>query len=170
MKHILVTGRPRTGKTTLMKRVIEDLDSCGGFYTEEIIENSQRVGFRIRTLDGKEGILAKKGLKTGFRLGSYGINLKDLEGLGVKAVEEALETKDIIIIDEIGKMELVSEKFKEAVLRALDSGKRLLGVIHIADIKFLNRIRERKDVAILEVSTENHDEVLRRIKLLLGSG
>lgn len=167
MKHILLTGRPRTGKTTLLKRIIKDLDSCGGFYTEEIIKDNKRVGFKIKTLDGKEGILAKKGLKSNFRLGRYGINLKDLEEIGVKAIEEALKNKDIIIIDEIGKMELFSKRFKRVVLETLDSAKRLLGVIHIAKTEFLNRIRKRKDIEIFEVNQDNHAEILNKVNSML---
>lgn len=167
MKHILLTGKPHTGKTTLLKRIIRGLNNCGGFYTEEIIKDNRRTGFRIKTLDGREGILASKGLKSKFKLGKYGINLKDLEEIGVKAVEEALKTKDTIVIDEIGKMELFSNKFKEAVKNALDSGKRLIGVIHIADLGFLNKIRQRKDVAILEVNLENHNQIFQEVKVLL---
>ena len=170
MKHILLTGKPRTGKTTLIKRIIEDLNSCGGFYTDEIIKNNQRRGFRIRTLEGKEGILASRDLKSKFKLGKYRINIKDLDEIGVKAIEEALETKDIIVIDEIGKMELFSDKFKAAVEKTLDSGKSLIGVIHIADIEFLNKIRGRKDVIVLETNLENHARIFQKVKTLLKSG
>lgn len=163
-QHILLTGKPRTGKTTLLKRIIKGLKfSCGGFYTEEIIKDGKRMGFRIKTLDGKEGILAKKGRKSRYRLGKYGINLEDLEGIGVKAIDEALKTKQIAVIDEIGKMELKSRKFKDAVLKVLDSNKRLIGVIHLADVKFLNTIRTRNDVVIFKVDLNNHEEVLKKM-------
>lgn len=170
MNHILLTGRPGTGKTTLLKKIIEVLDlPCGGFYTEEMKEYGQRAGFKIKTLDGEEGVLARKGLKSKIRLGGYGINLKDLDEIGVGAVDEAIKSKEIVVIDEIGKMELFSEKFKSAVEKALDSGKRVVGVIHIADLGFLNNIRKRKDVLMLEVGLENHDEVLRKVKEILKS-
>lgn len=169
MKHILLTGRPRTGKTTLLKRIIKDLKSfLGGFYTEEITTDNKRVGFRIKTLDGKEGILAMEGLKSGFRLGKYGINVEDLEAIGVKAVEDAVKTKDVVVIDEIGKMELFSQKFKDVVLKALDSNKRVMGVIHREDTKFLNDIKSRKDVAVFEVNLDNHDEIIKKINFMLG--
>lgn len=164
MRHILVTGRPRTGKTSLIKSLIPHLTSCGGFYTQEICENSKRVGFEIVTLDGKKGLLAKKGLSSKFRLGSYGIDIKDLEGIGVKAVEDAIKSKDVIVIDEIGKMELYSERFKRVVLEALDSGRRLLCIIHMEDIPFLKQIKERKDVLLLELTPDNRQDLLEKIK------
>lgn len=164
MKHILVTGKPRVGKTSLLKELIPYLSSCGGFYTQEMREGNSRTGFEIITLDGERGLLAKKGLKSPFRLGSYGIDINDLENIGVESVQKAINTKDIIIIDEIGKMELFSEKFKDVVLKALDSGKRLLGVIHREDMLFLKRIKERKDVLVLELMADNYSNVLNTIK------
>lgn len=170
MKHILLTGRPRTGKTTLLKRIIKDLKNpCGGFYTEEIRQGNQRIGFKIKTLNGKEGILAKKGLKSRFGLGKYGINIDDLEQIGVKAIEEAIKEKEIIVIDEIGKMELFSQKFKDIVLKALDSGKRVIGVIHIQDLEFLKAIKSRKDVEVFEVNLDNHEEIFKKITSMLDS-
>jgi nucleoside-triphosphatase len=160
--HILLTGKPGSGKTTLIKRIIQELDYCGGFYTEEIVEAGQRTGFKIRSLDGKEGILAKKGLNSRYKLGSYGINLRELEEIGVRAVEQSMESKEIIIIDEIGKMELFSERFKDTVLKALDSGKRVLGVIHIADLPFLDNIRKRGDVILFEVNLRNQEDIFKK--------
>jgi len=163
-RHILLTGKPRTGKTTLLKEIIKDLDSCGGFYTEEITQDNERAGFKIKTLDGKEGILAKKGLESKYRLGKYGINIKDLEEIGVEAIEEALKTKKIIIIDEIGKMEFFSEKFKDIAFRALDSDKRVIGIIH-RDL--LGLTGQHQDTEILKVNLNNHQEILSRCKSLL---
>jgi nucleoside-triphosphatase len=167
--HILLTGKPKTGKTTLLKRIIQDLKSCGGFYTEEIIGDGRRIGFKIKTLNGKEGILAKKGLKSRYRLGKYGINLEDLEKFGVETIENALNDKEIVVIDEIGKMELFSQKFKDIVLKALDSDKRVIGVIHGGALRFLNAIKSRKDVLVFKVNLDNHKELLNKISTIIGA-
>lgn len=167
--HILLTGKPRVGKTTLLKRIIQDLKSCGGFYTEEIIkEGRRRIGFKIKTLDGKEGILAKEGLKSRYRLGKYGINLEDLEKIGVGTIENTLNDKEIVVIDEIGKMELFSQKFKDIVLKALGSDKRVIGVIHRGRLGFLNAIKSRKDVLCFKVNLDNHKELLNKISAIIG--
>lgn len=142
--------------------------ACGGFYTEEIARGGERVGFLIRTAENNEAILAKKGLKSPHRLGKYGISCENLEKIGVAAIEEALRNKEIIIIDEIGKMELFSQKFKDIVMKALDSGKKVVGVIHLADWPFLNAIRQRDDVQVLEVTGENNEEVWRKISSLFS--
>ena len=161
--HILLTGKPRSGKTSLLKRITQDLKSVGGFYTEEIIKDNRRVGFKIITLEGKEGILAKEGLESRFKLGKYGINLKDLEEIGVEAIERALRDKEIVVIDEIGKMELFSQAFKDVVLKAFDSNKRVIGVIHREISEFLNSIKLRSDVLVFEVDLDNHQELLNKI-------
>lgn len=166
--HILLTGKPRSGKTTLLKKIITHLDNCGGFYTEEILEDNQRTGFKIKTLDGKEAILAHQKIKSNFHLGRYGINLKDLEGLAVKAIEEAIDKKEIIIIDEIGPMELFSQKFKKVVNKAFASGKRIIGVIHRKNTEFLDNLKNRKDVVLFEVSLDNQQEILKKVLSFIG--
>jgi nucleoside-triphosphatase len=166
IKCVLLTGLPRTGKTTLLKKIIENLNSCGGFYTEQIIQNNKRIGFKIKTLDGKEGILAKKDLESKYRLGKYGINLEDLENIGVKAIERAIREKEVVVIDEIGKMEFFSEKFKRVVSEALDSDRIVIGVIHR---NLLDTLKFRSDVEILEVNLNNHQEILKRCRSLLQS-
>lgn len=163
-ENILVTGKPRTGKTTLIKRLVGNLSSAGGFYTEEIRSGHDRVGFKIVTLDGKEGILAKKGMPSPFQVGEYGIDVKDLEEIGVKTIEEAIHTKEIIVIDEIAKMELFSPGFKEVVIKALDCPKMVLGVIQMSNLPFLNDIRNRRDVKIFKLDIYNRENLFRFLK------
>lgn len=91
-----------------------------------------------------------------------------METIGVKAIEKAQDCNEIIVIDEIGKMELFSEKFKTSVLNALDSGKRIIGVIHRGDEPFLNAIRKRKDVIVFEIHLQNHTEVYQKVLQLLN--
>lgn len=164
LTNFFVTGKPRVGKTTLIKRVIESLPCVGGFYTEEISHLNVRQGFKIITMDGKEGILARKGLPSPFRLGKYGINVKDLEEIGVKAIEEALLTKEMVVIDEIAKMELFSSLFREVVVKALDSSKRVIGVIQMTNHPFLNNIRNRPDVEIHQLETHNRETIFQIFK------
>lgn len=163
--NILITGKPRTGKTTLIKRLVENLSDthAGGFYTEEITKNNLRLGFKIVTLDGREGILAKKGMSSPFRLGQYGIDIHDLEEIGVNAIEQAIQEKDLIVIDEIAKMELFSSLFREVVIKALDCPKPVLGVIQMSKHPFLNQTRSRKDIEIHELTIQNRESLFESL-------
>lgn len=165
MKNILLAGRPGIGKTTIIKEWSEGLGGAGGFYTQDIREGKERIGFKIVTLSGKEGILARKGLPSQFRVGKYGVNITDLEGIGVKSIEESLINSEIkvIIIDEIGKMELVSVKFQEAVKKALDSPKLVIGVITQSPSLFVKEVKRRRNTKVVEVTRENRENLKKYI-------
>jgi len=168
MKNILICGPPGVGKTTLIKKILENINlRAGGFYTEEIKENNRRVGFKIISLDNQEGILAHISVKGMKRVGRYGVNIYDLENIGVKSLSQALRDDDLIIIDEIGKMEIFSDKFKEKVLDCLHSEKFVLATIGIGGDKFISKIKERKDIVLFTINIENRDRLIDRISSLI---
>jgi len=186
MKNIFISGEPRCGKTTLIKEIIEDLKlEAGGFYTSEIREAGERIGFEIRTLNGRKGILAHKDFQSPYRVGSYKVNIKDLEEIGVSSILKVLKEGKpctisqknersqktiqkmvrgkVIIIDEIGKMEMKSSEFKQAVLAALASENRVLGTLKLTPDSFTDKVRKRKDVKIFYLTKENKEEVKKEI-------
>jgi nucleoside-triphosphatase len=171
-KNILITGRPRVGKTTLIKHIALLLgDRAGGFYTEEIPGEGVRGrrGFRIITLDGKEGVLAEVGLESRFNVGKYGVNMKDLEEIGVAAINKSLDVKEWIVVDEIGKMEEFSNEFKDVMMRALNSNKRVLTTIRSKDSAFTSDIKLRSDVEIIKLTVPNRQEIFSRLEeMVLG--
>ena len=168
MKNILICGPPGVGKTTLIKKILENINlRAGGFYTEEIKENNRRVGFKIISLDNQEGILAHTSIKKSKRVGRYGVNIYDLENIGVKSLSQALRDDDLIIIDEIGKMEVFSEEFKEKVLDCLNSEKFVLATIGIGGDKFISNIKRRDDIILFKVTKENRNKLIEIISSLI---
>jgi len=168
MKNILICGPPGVGKTTLVKKILKNINlRAGGFYTEEIKENNRRVGFKIISLDNQEGILAHISIKGTKRVGRYGVNIDDLEGIGVKSLDRAPKNEDLVIIDEIGKMETFSDKFKEKVLACLNSEKFVLATIGIGGDKYISRIKERDDVTVFKMNRENRDELRDKVLSLI---
>ncbi len=168
MKNILICGPPGVGKTTLVKKILKNIDlRAGGFYTEEIKENNRRVGFKIISLDNQEGILAHISIKGAKRVGRYGVNIDDLESIGVKSLDRAPRNEDLVIIDEIGKMEIFSDKFKEKVLACLNSEKFVLATIGIGVDKYISRIKERDDVTVFKMNRENRDELRDKVLSLI---
>ena len=134
----------------------------GGMTTSEIRENGARVGFAIENLlTHKHGMLASLGQGDGGpRVGKYYVNLTDLEEIGVGAIQSAIDTAEVIILDELGPMELHSHRFVEAVKRALTSPKHLLATIHKrAQHPLILQIRSNPAFVILEVTTRNRDDL-----------
>lgn len=168
IKNIFLTGLPGCGKTTLIKEIIKELNlDAGGFYTEEIKERDKRVGFSIFSLDGRKGILAHQDFESSYRVSKYGVNLKDLEEIGVKAIKEGIRNKELIVIDEVGKQEMYSDKFKTAVISALNSKKKVLGTIKLTYDPFTDKIKKRKDTKILYLKRENFQNIKKEVKNLL---
>ncbi|MFQ5893993.1 MAG: nucleoside-triphosphatase, partial [Nitrospinota bacterium] len=110
---ILLTGPPRVGKTTCIERLLGRLEApAAGFFTREVREAGRRVGFDVEDLEGRRGVLSRIGLAGPHRVGRYGVDLADFEAVALPALEAGLEIGALVVIDEIGKMELFSERFK----------------------------------------------------------
>lgn len=165
---ILLTGEPGVGKTTVILKVLGrcGLDA-GGFHTAEIRERGVRVGFSITAIGGGSGVLAHRDIASGFRVGRYGVGIEALERIGVRSIEEAIAGKELVVVDEIGKMELHSPRFADAVVRAMDSGKHFLGTIMERPHPFADGIKKRREVRVIKVTLENRDSLAGEITDLL---
>ena len=160
----LLTGSPGTGKTTVIRQAIaRSKAKAGGFYTEEIRSGGARQGFRIVTLDGHDVTLSHVDFPGRYKVSKYGVNVHNLDNVGVAAINRAIEESDLIVIDEIGKMELFSPRFREAVLKAVDSGKKVLGTVMLSPNSFADGIKRHPDVKVIELTRANHDQVLTEI-------
>jgi nucleoside-triphosphatase len=164
----LVTGRPGCGKTTLIRRIVSSLAvRAGGFYTDDFRSGGRREGFRLVTLDGREAVLAGVSISSPFRVSRYGVDVAALDEVGVPALEEAVDGADLVVVDEIGKMEMASERFRRVVERALDSGVCLLGSIMLAPHPWADGIKSRPNVLVIGLTLENCGEVMERLSALL---
>ncbi|MBW1669634.1 MAG: NTPase [Deltaproteobacteria bacterium] len=159
-KNILITGPPRCGKSTLIERIIARVQKpLTGFFTREIREGGKRKGFSIITLDGKNGILAHENIRGRFRVGKYGVNLNDINQIAVPSMIPG-RPNELVVIDEIGKMECLSPLFRQTLESVLDSENPVLGSIAQTGDRFIQKIRERKDVLLIQVTTANRDELV----------
>jgi nucleoside-triphosphatase len=163
-QRVLLTGRPGCGKTTLIKRVLEELPQCfGGFYTEEIRDYGSRVGFKVVALEGGEVVFAHVDFTTPERVGKYGLDLSALEAVGVNAIREAVQAERLIVIDEIGPMEIRSVVFREAVNDALDSELPVLATIFLRSLPFTDAIKSRPDVVLIDVRPDNRERLVSQL-------
>jgi nucleoside-triphosphatase len=162
---LLLTGNPGVGKTTVLAKAVSALKengfSVGGMISREVREGGTRVGFEILDLNsGRCGWLAHVNQQAGPQVGRYRVNMKDLNAIGAKAIADAVEKCDVIAIDEIGPMELFSEKFKEATRKALESRKPVLAVVHWkATDRLINEAKNCEDQETFTVTHENRDKL-----------
>lgn len=165
MKQVyLLTGRPGTGKTSLIRQVLAGIKGkTGGFYTEEIRSRGIRQGFRLVTLDGQSAILAHIDIHSRYRVSKYGVDVDSLDRVGVSALRQAVKECDLVVVDEIGKMELFSANFREAVLQTIDSGKRVLGTIMRNPNPWADAIKRQPQVKLITVTRDNHQWVLEEL-------
>lgn len=169
-KNLFIAGAPGVGKTTLLREVtLSRREKIGGFYTEHILVGRIRKGFIIRTFDGQERMLAARGLKSSHKLGSYGVDLNALENVGVPALKLALMTKDLIVIDEIGSMEMMSERFRTTLLECLTSTKPVLASIRVASQPFSDQVKKFSDTQTLLLTKSNYTSIKQQVRKWLDA-
>ena len=167
---LLLTGNPGVGKTTVLIKTVDALRakgySVGGMISREAREDSVRIGFQIIDLtNSKHGWLAHVNQKTGPQVGKYHVNLEDLNAISAEAIVKAVEKSDVIAIDEIGPMELFSQKFKQAVKQALESQKLILAIVHFkAKDPLITQAKQRQDAEIFTVTLANRDNLPEELK------
>jgi nucleoside-triphosphatase len=171
-KNILITGLPGVGKTTLIKKLCEELKNFhpAGFYTKEIRQEGSRKGFDLISLDGRRGILAHTEIKSPYRLGKYRVDIKGFEDF-LETVLFLDPNTTLVIIDEIGKMECLSDKFRRFLKKILDSEKFVIATIALKGGGLIEEIKKRPDIKVFEITQSNRDtllsEVLKEAKELL---
>ncbi len=157
-KNLLITGLPGIGKTTLIKKLSEELKHLhpAGFYTQELREEGVRKGFEFFSLDGKRGLLSHKNIKSPYRVGPYKVDIEGFENF-LDSVPFFNSLNRLVIIDEIGKMECLSDPFKNLLKKIFNSGKLVIATIALKGSGLIAEIKEREDVKLFELTSHNRD-------------
>jgi nucleoside-triphosphatase len=169
-----ITGLPGAGKTKTLQRVIEMLGveelKIGGMINEPLMDGRRKVGFAVRDIvTGDKEVFAHITIESKIMEGKMGVDLQKFESVAVKAIRGACETCDVIVIDEVGKVEVESQAFIDAVKHALDAGKPMILTLHKKSRNpLLQDIRRRDDVRILEVTPTNRNLLPHKIIRLMN--
>jgi nucleoside-triphosphatase len=169
--RLLVEGRPGAGKTTALGRLSQllrdaDIPLCG-FLTKELRQGRSRVGFEVETFDGERGVLAHVKLAGPPRVGRYGVDLEAFERVALPAVGRARKAC-VVLIDELGKMELASRRFREAVVLLFDQPVPIVASVQMSRHPITDALKQRPDVERLRLAASNRDRLPRELAGRLG--
>ncbi len=168
---LLLTGVTGIGKTTVIHEVADHLppSSMVGFYTEEIRESGRRTGFRLITFEGKEGVMAHINFNHRDQVGKYGVDVTTIDRL----VESTLRLEPpgrIYLVDEIGKMECLSQQFITAMRALLASGNIVVETVARKGGGFIQETKARNDVQLWEVTRSNRNSLPEQVLAWLQQG
>jgi len=166
IKNILITGIPKSGKSTLLRKIISTLPNKVGFVTTEIRDDNGRVGFEIETHKAAKSVLAHINFNTPHQVSKYFVDIKNLEKILPQVLE--FSANDILYLDEIGQMQLFSSDFEKLVEKYLDAENTLIATLSaVYQNSFTDSIRKRKDIYIVEISENDREKKGEFIKQLI---
>ncbi|WP_405680746.1 hypothetical protein OG239_03405 [Streptomyces sp. NBC_00868] len=166
--RILFEGRPGSGKTTALRQLAELLPArtATGFTTEEIRQSGHRVGFALETLAGRREVLAHVDLPGPPRVGKYGVDLGVMERLALPSLRPAASaeaTGRLVIIDELGRMELASEAFRDAVITLFAADIDAVATVHADHDPFTDALKRRADIEVVHLTPANRDSLPEKL-------
>ncbi len=156
MSAFFLTGAVQTGKSTAIRRFLcaNSAISAGGFLTVSIPTDAGFDVFIVPPVWTADDLTPDA--LAGRRGGVYEKHPENFDGRGCELL--AKRACDILLMDELGRMELEAHAFRAAVLAAVNSGTPVLGVIKPEHNDFLDEVRAQKDVELFPLTIENREE------------
>jgi nucleoside-triphosphatase len=160
--RILLEGRPGSGKTTIVRRLVGRLHhesiSATGFTTKELRVRGRRVGFAVESLRGEGATLASVDFKGPVRVGKYGVDLDALERVALPALDPPTAST-VVVVDELGKMELASSRLTSRIQALFEGPNDIVAAVHVFKHPVTDELKKRADVDIVRVTRERRDEI-----------
>ena len=95
----------------------------------------------METLGGRRATLAHVDLPGPPRVGKCGVDLEAFERVALPELERRPKRGGAVVIDELRKLELASEAFREAVSRLLDEPVSLVATVHVFRHPFTDALK-----------------------------
>jgi nucleoside-triphosphatase len=160
---LLITGVPGIGKTTVIRRVADALAGkrIGGFYTEEIRKGGERQGFRVVSFDGEERVIAHLDFAKRHRVGKYGVDVAAIDAAASLLSPDP--SAQLYLVDEIGRMECLSDRFITAMRELLAGRRPVVATIGLRGEGFISEVKGMEQCLLWEVNRGNRDVLPARI-------
>ena len=163
MSKILIQASPRTGKSTLLDRITNEIRLKRGFLTKEVCSANQRTGFKVVSSNGDEEVIASRYFATGPQVSKYRIDIPTFE-LVLEPLFE-VQPDELLYIDEIGEMQFHSTVFQPLVEKYISYNNPFLGTLSLVySNDFTRTLRERRDISVIQLTLENRDEIYEFIR------
>lgn len=165
-KNIIITGEPKSGKSTLLANIIKDIPNSVGIVTKEMQKDNVRVGFEIESHANHKEILAHVETETKHRVSKYFVNVENLESILPEI--STFKKNDVLYLDEIGQMQLFSKEFRKITLQFLDAPNTCIATLtSVYSDEFTQSIKKRNDIILIELTKENREEKETFVRTLL---
>ncbi|MGW0816740.1 nucleoside-triphosphatase [Streptomyces viridiviolaceus] len=170
--RILLEGRPGVGKTTAVRRLAALLRTreAVGFTTEEIRQAGTRVGFALETLTGRRAVLAHTNFPGPTRVGRYGVDLSVMEQLALPSLRTTAVPGRLVLMDELGRMELACSPFRDAVQALFDTAVDIVATVQAHRDPFTDALKQRPDVDVVRLTPANRDALPEALAARLERG
>jgi len=166
MKNLFLTGKINIGKTTVLNSIVEKLNiennKICGFSTKAFLENGKVKGFYINPVKYYLEIPKFDERIIGYTddEGRWVSVPETFDNFGVEILDYCLKSKfELIIMDELGFFESKAYTFQKKVYEVIESNKKVLGIVKPQRTIFMNSIKERKDVIVVEITEQNRDYI-----------
>lgn len=163
--HTLIVGERGVGKSTLIRRVLAELDRpVSGFETKkETALATEEKGSPVYIYDaGKPHIHTEENLLGWCKNKRFDSRIEVFDRYAPK-LRTPVPAGSIILLDELGFMESQAKEFCAAVLELLDGDVPVIAAVKYKDTAFLQEVRSHPKAKCFWIDAQNRDALYEEV-------